>query len=153
MNKRRSNRCKRGFTLVEVLVAVLLVGLAIASLVATSGAFTMKNGAAVDLSTAEFLIEEIRERTAMMGFDELAAMMGFDELSAMKEASYCPPIDMNGEQLEDFGVFGQQVRVVYVKESNLSDEITESSDFVRVTVTITKNGRPISSASWIRAKM
>lgn len=143
MNKRRSNRHRMGFTLVEVLVAVLLVGLAIASLVATSGAFTMKNGAAVDLSTAEFLIEEIRERTAMMGFDELPAM---------KEASYCPPIDMNGEQLEDFGVFGQQVRVVYVDGADL-DEITESSDFVRVTVTITKNRRPISSASWIRAKM
>lgn len=127
----------------EVLVAVLLVGLAIASLVATSGAFTIKNGAAVDLSTAEFLIEEIRERTAMMGFDELAAM---------KEASYCPPIDVNGEQLEDFGVFGQQVRVECVGGADL-DEITESSDFVRVTVTITKNGRPISSASWIRAKM
>jgi Tfp pilus assembly protein PilV len=132
-----------GFTLVEVLVAVLLVGLAIASLVATSGAFTIKNGAAVDLSTAEFLIEEIRERTAMMGFDELAAM---------KEAIYCPPIDVNGEQLEDFGVFGQQVRVECVGGADL-DEITESSDFVRVTVTITKNGRPISSASWIRAKM
>ena len=144
MNKRRSNRRRRGFTLVEVLVAVLLVGLAIASLVATSGAFTIKNGAAVDLSTAEFLIEEIRERTAMMGFDELAAM---------KEASYCPPIDVNGEQLEDFGVFGQQVRVVYVNELDLREAITESSDFVRVTVTITKNGRPISSASWIRAKM
>ncbi|HOT73939.1 MAG TPA: prepilin-type N-terminal cleavage/methylation domain-containing protein [Anaerohalosphaeraceae bacterium] len=143
MNKRRSNRRRRGFTLVEVLVAVLLVGLAIASLVATSGAFTIKNGAAVDLSTAEFLIEEIRERTAMMGFDELAAM---------KEASYCPPIDVNGEQLEDFGVFGQQVRVECVGGADL-DEITESSDFVRVTVTITKNGRPISSASWIRAKM
>lgn len=143
MNKRRSNRRRRGFTLVEVLVAVLLVGLAIASLVATSGAFTIKNGAAVDLSTAEFLIEEIRERTAMMGFDELAAM---------KEAIYCPPIDVNGEQLEDFGVFGQQVRVECVGGADL-DEITESSDFVRVTVTITKNGRPISSASWIRAKM
>jgi Tfp pilus assembly protein PilV len=126
---------------VEVLVAVLLVGLAIASLVATSGAFTMKNGAAVDLSTAEFLIEEIRERTAMMGFDELAAMKG---------ANYCPPIDVNGERMEDFGVFGQRV---YVDEWKLSDAITEPSDFVRVTVTITKNGRPISSASWIRAKM
>jgi hypothetical protein len=130
---------------VEVLVAVLLVGLAIASLVATSGAFTMKNGAAVDLSTAEFLIEEIRERTAMMGFDELATMK--------EAASYCPPIDVNGEQLEDFGVFGQQVRVECVKELDLREAITGPSDFVRVTVTITKNGRPISSASWIRAKM
>lgn len=139
MSKRRSTRGRMGFTLVEVLVAVLLVGLAIASLVATSGAFTMQNGAAVDLSTAEFLIEEIREWTATMGFDDLAAM---------KEASYS-----NEELPDDFSVFGQQVRVVYVDKSNLSDAITGPSDFVRVTVTITKNGRPISSASWIRAKM
>lgn len=144
MSKRRSTRGRMGFTLVEVLVAVLLVGLAIASLVATSGAFTMQNGAAVDLSTAEFLIEEIREWTATKGFGDLAEM---------KEAIYCPPIDANEELLEDFGAFGQQVQVVYVDESDLSNAITGPSDFVRVTVTITKNGRPISSASWIRAKM
>ena len=55
---------KNGFSLIEVLIAVLIVGLAIVSLVAANGAFTMANGAGADLSTAEFLFEQIRELTA-----------------------------------------------------------------------------------------
>ena len=48
---------KQGFTLIEVLVAVVLIGLAIASLVAANSSFTRANGAGVNLSTAEFGIE------------------------------------------------------------------------------------------------
>ena len=53
----RSAPYKRGFTLIEVLVAIMLLGLAIASLVATNISLTKANGAGADLSTSEFLIE------------------------------------------------------------------------------------------------
>ena len=52
-----------GFTLAEILLAAVLVGLSIVSLMAASGSFTNINGAALDLSTADFLIEQIRELT------------------------------------------------------------------------------------------
>ena len=75
MRKHRSHRLKRintdydirdtryegGFSLIEVLIAILLVGLAIASLVTANSAFTKANSAGTELSTAEFLIEQIRE--------------------------------------------------------------------------------------------
>ena len=57
----RNTKYERGFSLIEVLIGILLVGLAIASLVAASNAFTRANGAGVNLSTAEFLIEQIRD--------------------------------------------------------------------------------------------
>jgi prepilin-type N-terminal cleavage/methylation domain-containing protein len=60
MKKERKRRETRGFTLVEVLIATLLVGLAIAALVAANGSFSMANVAGADLSTAEFLAEQIR---------------------------------------------------------------------------------------------
>ncbi len=134
-----------GFTLLESLFAVMLIGLAIASLVATSGAFTMKNAAGVDLSTAEFLIEEVREWTVQQTFDTL---------EALPDQSFNPPLDMSGAALNDFSAFTQQINVDHVLASDLGQvDSTGTSDFLRVTVSITKNGRPISSASWIRARL
>jgi len=49
-----------------VLIAVVLVGLAITALLVANSSFTIANGAGTDLSTAEFLIEQIRELTAML---------------------------------------------------------------------------------------
>ena len=63
--KKTANRSfSAGFTLLEVLFAAMLIGLAIVALAVGSGAFTLNNAAGLDLSTAEFLIEEIRELTA-----------------------------------------------------------------------------------------
>ena len=134
---------KTGFTLLETLFAVMLVGLAIVSLVAASGAFTMANGAGLDLSTAEFLTEEIREKTTPMAFDDLAALNG---------QSYSPPVDLAGAALPEFAAFTQQVSVQTVSAANLNS-LEAGSDFARVTVTILKNGSPVSSADWIRTRI
>ncbi len=137
-------RRRQGFTLLEALFAAMLIGLAIAALLGTSSAFTMKNAAGVDLSTAEFLIEEIREMTASEPFDILPAYDG---------QSYNPPIDVEKHLLEDFSAFTQQIQVQYVNASNLTQTVPGPTDFVRITVTILKKDRPISSASWIRARL
>ena len=50
-------KSKTAFTLVEILVAIILVGLAVMSLVATNVALTRVNGAGINLSTAEFVLE------------------------------------------------------------------------------------------------
>lgn len=133
-----------GFTLIEALFAAMLLGLVIAALAAASGAFTMANGYGVDLSTAEFLIEEVRERTANIDFDTLNGLDG---------QTFSPPIDVSGAEMTDFGQFGQQVETDYVNSGDFSTPVTGPTDFIRVTVTVTKGGRPISSTSWIRAKL
>ena len=132
-----------GFTLAEILVAVVIIGIAIAALVGANGAFTQVNGAAVNLSTAEFLIEEIRELTTMSAYDDL---YDFDN------ANFCPPVDVSGAALTDFGSFTQQVTVENVNPASLETPVADhTSPFVRITVVIVQNNRPISSASWIRA--
>ena len=113
-----------GFTLAEILVAVVIIGIAIAALVGANGAFTQVNGAAVNLSTAEFLIEEIRELTTMSAYDDL---YDFD-------TSFCPPVDVSGAELTDFSSFTQQVNVEYVDPSSLETtvlvELTDGSHLV-----------------------
>jgi prepilin-type N-terminal cleavage/methylation domain-containing protein len=138
MNKSTQYRTPtRGFTLLEVLVASMLIGLVIAALAVSSGAFTMANAAGVDLSTAEFLVEEIRERTAAMPFAGIA------------DVSYKPPVDVDGAVMNEFAAFEQQVAVEYCGD----DFGSPAADFVRITVTILKNDQAVSQASWIRAKL
>jgi prepilin-type N-terminal cleavage/methylation domain-containing protein len=132
---------KHGFSLIEVLVAILLVGLAIAALVVANGSFTKANAAATDLSTAEFLIEQIRERTALLGYDDL---------EGVTFPLYSPPINANGEVLSNFAAFSQQITVENVSDANF-EQVVVDSNFVRVTVKVFLNSKEISSASWLRA--
>jgi prepilin-type N-terminal cleavage/methylation domain-containing protein len=138
----KANVKPRGFTLLEVLMAAMLIGLAIAALAASSGAFTLYNAAGVDLSTAEFLIEEIRELTAPVSFADLGAY----------GVSHNPPVDAGGAEMPEFAVYTQQIAVQYVNPANLTLISGTATDLRRVTVTIAKSGRTITSSSWIRAK-
>ncbi len=133
-----------GFTLLEAMLASLLIGFAIAALAASSGAFTLNNAAGVDLSTAEFLIEEIRERTATISYSGLPAL---------HNQQYQPPIDVSGAQMPEFSTFAQTITVRYVNPANLIQTTVADNSLVRVSVAVTKNNRLVSSASWIRARL
>lgn len=136
-----------GFTLIEVLIAAMLIGLAIAALVSSSGAFTMYNAAGLDLSTSEFLIEEIRELTAPVAFANLGTY------NNQNYTTPNGPVDAAGNVMPDFAAYRQVVTVEYVNAANLNQVWTSGpKDFRRVTVAITKNGQAITSTSWIRAQ-
>jgi prepilin-type N-terminal cleavage/methylation domain-containing protein len=143
MNKIRQ---QNGFTLLETLFATMLLGLVIAALAAASGAFTMANGYGLDLSTSEFLIEELREYTANESFADL--------VTYYDGQNYNPPVDVTGASMPDFSEFSQQITVDHVRASDLTQiDGTGTSDFVRVTVTVSKNGESLNSTSWIRANL
>jgi len=138
---------KHGFSLIEVLIAIMLVGLAIASLVAANISFTKSNAAGTDLSIAEFLIEQIRERSISVNYDDLYGLEHFDDVT------FSPPISADGESLNDFAAFSEQITVENVSESNFEQVVSNhSSSFVRVTAKVFLNSKEINSASWIRAR-
>jgi prepilin-type N-terminal cleavage/methylation domain-containing protein len=165
-----------GFSLIEVLIATVLVGMAIAALVAANGSFSMANVAGADLSTAEFLVEQIRELTTMLPVVDPALPAGavvtvlgpeagetgvalyddVDDLDGFDSAPLGAPISAQGTTLPHLAVFSQRVTVQKLNPSDFDDVWPDnhnpSSNFVRITVSILQNGRPISSASWIRAR-
>jgi prepilin-type N-terminal cleavage/methylation domain-containing protein len=144
----RKLQTKNGFTLIEVLLAMILVGLAIASLLAAAGSFTTTNAAGAESTTAEFLIEQIRELTTMKAYNDLPAFNG-------KTYSHPNgPIDSNGKVLDNFAAYSQRITVENVSDTDFTavgDDLT--SKFVRVTVKIFLNSKEISSESWIRANI
>ncbi len=145
-------------------MAIVLVGIAIASLVAANSSFTRATGAGTDLSTAEFLIEQIRELTTLLavvdpdtgdGFfgPEEAALANYDDLDDFDGASFSPPISSNRVPLSNFAGFSQQITVENVSASDFEQVAPDhGSSFVRVTVRVLLNSKEISSASWIRAR-
>lgn len=161
---RKSEIARGGFSLIEVLIAILLVGLAIVSLVAANSAFTKANGAGVDLSTAEFIIEQIRELTTPLSVvdpqsgtgtfgPEEATLAGYDDLDDFDGANFSPPISADRTVLNAFPAFRQRITVENVSSSNFEQVVAHhSSSFVRVTVKVFLNSDEISSASWIRAR-
>lgn len=138
-NNKRS--AQGGFTLIEAMIATMLLAIAIIGLMVASQAYTQVNSAGLDMSTAEFLIEEVRERTASLDFNELPAFAD----------TYSPPQDVQGNALAAFADFSQQVTVQNVSASDFTVPEAES-DFVCVTVTILRNGSTINSANWIRTR-
>ena len=135
---------KNAFTLIEVLIAIFLVGLAIASLVGANISFTRANGAGANLSTAEFLVEQIRGRTALAEYDNLH--------SSFDNVQFSPPVSTDGQVLADFAEFTQAITVENVSNTNFETVVGDfSSDFVRITVRILLNSEELSSAGWIRA--
>ena len=161
----KNTRCRDGFTLIEVLIAILLVGLAIVSLVSANGAFTQANGAGAELSTAEFLIEQIRElstvlevidpNTGMATFGPEASetLANYNDLDDFHGAVFSPPISADRNSLTDLGAYSQQITVENVSASDFEQVVgNHTSFFVRVSVKIFLNTKEISSARWLRSQ-
>lgn len=156
---------KRGFSLIEALIAILLVGLAIASLMAANSAFTKANGVGTDLTTAEFLFEQIRELTTLLpiidpqtelstfGPETGETLANYDDLDDLDGANFSPPISAHRNILNEFATYSQQVTVENVNPSDFEQVVADhSSCFVRVTVKVFMNSNEICSASWLRAR-
>ena len=134
---------KKGFTLVEVLVAVVIIGIALVGLMAANGSFTTNNAYGLELSTSEFLIEQIKEMTTLLQYDNL---------HSLDEVVYNPPKNADGEDLTDLGAFSQQIIVENVSASDFQTVVADDSTaFIRVTVRILFNSKLVNSASWLRA--
>ncbi len=164
----RNGKSNSGFSLIETLIAIMLVGLAMASLLAANGAFTKANGAGTDISTAEFLVEQIRELSALLpvvepntpgsGVDVFGPESGetlatYDDLNDFDGANFSPPIGADRNPQTELAGFSQQVTVENVNASNFEQVVADhGSAFVRVTVRVYLNSREISAARWLRTR-
>jgi prepilin-type N-terminal cleavage/methylation domain-containing protein len=155
-----------GFSLVEVLIAVALVGLAIVSLVAANSVFTQNNATALKLSTSEFLMEQVKELTMLLpvvdpqtktyfGSKGGETLLIYDDIGDFDDATFSPPINADRQTLSTLAAFTQKVTVQKVSPSNfelvIADDEVPLHPFVRITVDIYCHGQKQASSSWIRA--
>lgn len=153
---------RSGMTLVEVMVATVLIGIALSAMVGANGYITNVNRAGCDLSVAESLLEHIKEMTealpvvdpetsnAQLGPEE-GDWTQYDDLDDFDGASFSPPIDARGNVLSQWPAFTQQVVVQNVGVDDLATPVADlGSNFYRVTVTVLHGQNPVTSGTWIR---
>ncbi len=165
----QGRRYEGGFSFIEVLIAIVLVGIAIASLLAANSTFTKANAAGTELSTAEFLLEQIKELTVMLpAVDPNTGMLSFgpeadeiiladyDDLDDFDGAVFSPPINNYKATLNDFAAYTQQIIDENVSATNFEQVVADHSSanpqyFFRVTAKVFFNSKQVVSADWVRA--
>jgi prepilin-type N-terminal cleavage/methylation domain-containing protein len=152
---------RSGMTLVEVMVATVLIGIALSAMVGANGYITHVNRAGCDLSVAASLLEHMKEKMETLPVADPVtsnAQLGpeeddwtqYDDVDDFDGASFNPPIDARGNVLSQWSAFTQQVVVQNVDVDDLATPVEDlGSNFYRVTVTILHEQNEVTSGTWI----
>ncbi len=160
----RESCSKKGFMLLDALFAVLLISVAIVSLLVVSQSVTKINAKGVNISTANYLAQQIREcfatlsavdpqtSTAVFGPEEDSLEL-YDDIDDFNAMTFSPPIDIDRNELTDFSDYAQRIFVENVSTTDPDSVVANhSSKLMRVRVEILKDGEVISKLSWLRSR-
>ena len=122
----------------------MIIGVGVMAMLELLATGTSSNLTAAQLTTGMNLAKQVREITIQKTFDEIVAMDG---------DAYDPPQDGSGLPMNTLAGWKQSVRVQPVDPDRLTLTIIDDDPkAVRVSVTITHNGKQVSDASWHRFK-
>ena len=135
--------CK-GFSLIEIAIATIIIGLGVTALLMTLTAGTKVNDASQNRTQAAFLAQEIREWTLRLPFDNL---------SAMNNVTYNPPRDGQGNAITNLTGWGQTITMTWRNPANIASVVTNgSSDMVYIQVAVAKQSQTILTTGWLVSK-
>jgi prepilin-type N-terminal cleavage/methylation domain-containing protein len=133
-----SRHQRRGFTLIEVAIAIVIVAvgiLAVQGLVTSSTMVTLKTN---ELQTANTLAQSLHERC--IGIDRGA-------LLALSGTTFSPPIDNQGNPIPTLPTFSQKIDVTYVDPQSITGTSPDETSLLRISVTVSKAGEPVLTSS------
>lgn len=133
---RVATRRRRGLTLMETALATVIVGVAVLSLVKLMTVTTQQTGYSQKLTNAYMLANQVRESTGGLTFSQVQALNG---------VSYAPPIDSNGQPINNLSNWQQSISVQPVGDVNgqlLNGTGGTYSVVERVRVTISYRASP-----------
>jgi prepilin-type N-terminal cleavage/methylation domain-containing protein len=149
-------RSRRGFTLIEVAVAVVIVSLALTALLVAVQSNTRVNDMGAKLTQAAFLAEEMREWTLLLARTDPNAVDDDNPFHYEGGPSqpYCPPRDGSGQAISSLAQWSQAVTLAYRDPNDLlsSPGGGGTSDVVNVIVDVRFQGQSILETSWLVAK-
>ncbi|MFW6133238.1 MAG: prepilin-type N-terminal cleavage/methylation domain-containing protein [Planctomycetota bacterium] len=167
--RRRRRADRRGFTLVEVAVAVGVVGVGITALLVAAASTTRVNDASRKLTQAALFVQEAREWTLSLPFsdpdagdagnppgpdgsdpqdfvDDLDDLLGYEGTGT----TYCPPRDGQGYAISAAADWSQQFTLDWRNPEDLSESVADGgSDVVYVDVTVARHGKAVMTCGWL----
>jgi type II secretory pathway pseudopilin PulG len=137
---------RQAFTLIEAAIVTVIVGVGIMAMLELLAAGSMANGASAELTTAMGLASNIHEMSLGV---EYANVMTLNNLS------YQPPVDAKKITITDSSLaqWRQQVTVNYLDRHLITSTVpnTQIEPAARITVTVSRNGAPVYTTSWLAA--
>src|SRR5687768_1644559 len=132
-----------GFTLIEVAIATVIIGVGFTATLQLLAAGTVSNKEGTELTTAIHLAGNIHEASLQAEYADQFALEGVHN----------PPKDANLRAMADMNGWRQVVDVRYVDRNLLTTAVpdTQVEPTARVTVTVERNGSFVYSTSWIAA--
>lgn len=164
--RRQGRRSARdgGFSLIEVAVATVTIGVAVAALLTTVSSGTQTNDAGKRLTQAVFVAQEIREWTLRLPFtdpdpgdqgnppgpDGSSPQVWVDDLDDLMDVTYQPPRDGRGYAITDMPRWSETLTLTWRNPDNLSAEAADgSTDVVHVQVEVRYRDRPVLTTGWL----
>jgi len=135
---------RHGFTLIEVALCTIIVGVGVCAMMQFFAAGTLANGQSTQLTTAVQLSSALHEATLRLPFADVLALDG---------QTYSPPHDGAGNAIAALGSdWAQKLTVDDVNLSDLATPTATPQPTVRVSVTITRHNAPVYTTAWIIAQ-
>ena len=163
----RSVRTRRGLTMVEVTISLIILGVAITAGVRTLGSFATSSKAWAERSVAMELANALMSEITTLPFadpdggnvigcdpgETAADRTTFDDIDDYHGWEASPPQDASGTALTAYSGFRQQVAVAY--DDALGEPLAvdfEAGTFKKITVTISKDNKVLARLVPVRAR-
>lgn len=139
--RRRRHAYPGGFTLIEVAIATVIIGVAFTATLQLLAAGTVSNREGTELTTAIHLAGNIHEASLRTEYGSLFSL----------EGSYDPPLDANMRAISGMNGWQQVVDVTYVDPNLLTSAVPDDQyePTARVTVTVNRNNTFVYQTSWV----
>lgn len=161
----RKNR-QEGFTLVEILVAVVVVGIGVTAALYGMGTSMITSDAGRDVLIAGVLADYFRQYSDGLYFsdpedddnfgpeDGETVFADFDDVDDLDGLTLSPPISASGAELTSFEEWSQQVTVKALNPVTfIAFAIPMPTPMVRIEVEVYNGTRLIQTYKWIRTKI
>ncbi|MCD6304042.1 MAG: type II secretion system protein [Planctomycetes bacterium] len=167
MTNRTTRSDRGGFTLIEVAVATVIVGIALAALLVATASNTRVNDAGSKMAQAIAFAQEIREWTLQLPFsdpdpgdagnppgpDGANPQVFVDDLDDLMEVTYSPPRDGQGGVIYGYNDWSETINLSWRDPNDPCNEVSPgASDLVCVRVDISHQGKSVYSTAWLVAR-
>jgi len=157
-----TTRRQSGFTLIEAALTTAIVSFGVMGMLQLLAAGTISNADGTDMTMGLNLARNVRELMVGLpnadpvtpthwGAEAGETLATYNDLDDFADKSYSPPIDARRQTLANYPNWTQSIKVQNVDTNLLTSVVPNgSSPAIRVTVTITHNGKYVCDMSWVQ---
>ncbi len=151
-------RGRRGFTLIETAMAMVIIGVAVGAMLQLIAAGTQVNIAGSELATAINLGKNIKEFSQTLTYKDPTGSTTrptsfalCNDIWDMDGFTVSPPVDCAARQLDSYGSWSQKITVQTVNPAQVASTrpTDQTIGIAKITVTISHAGHFVHKASWL----